>query len=231
MTIGIIGAMETEVTYLRSKMNTVTVNEICSMEYRLGTIDGCAHNIVLVKAGMGKVSAAVCTQVLIDRFGVDCVINIGVAGSLVPELKVGCVAISEDTVYHDVDSSAIGDEPGFVSGIDMKYFPCDEKLISVALNACANLGLYAIKGRIASGDQFIANNSVKERIVSLFNAVCCEMEGAAIAHTCYLNKVPVVIVRTISDGADDASDNTYADNRDNMANVGGKIAELMLKEI
>ncbi len=231
MTVGIIGAMEEEVTFFKEKMNLVTTKNICELEFYVGTIEQIPHNIVLVRSGMGKVNAAVCTQILIDMFAVDTVINVGVAGSLLPELGIGSVVISTDALYHDFDTSCLGDEPGVISRMDRSVFEADPHLIDLALEVAADIGIYAIKGRIATGDQFIGTPDVKKAIVDMFDASCCEMEGGAVAHTCYLNRIPFVIVRAISDNAEDGVDVDYPAFFKQSAVVAGAIIEGILKRL
>ena len=186
MTIGIIGAMEEEVTLLKESMNVVTTRNVIGCDFFVGSVEGSSHNIVLVRSGIGKVNAALCAQVLIDIFAVDSVINVGVAGAIDRTLKVGDIVISSDAIQHDFDTSALGDEPGYISRMDTSIFAADINLIDAATDAVEELGLVPNIGRIASGDQFIADLDSKHRIQTLFNPLCCEMEGAAIAQTLLL---------------------------------------------
>ena len=209
MTIGIIGAMEEEVTLLKESMNVVTTRNVIGCDFFVGSVEGSSHNIVLVRSGIGKVNAALCAQVLIDIFAVDSVINVGVAGAIDRTLKVGDIVISSDAIQHDFDTSALGDEPGYISRMDTSIFAADINLIDAATDAVEELGLVPNIGRIASGDQFIADLDSKHRIQTLFNPLCCEMEGAAIAQVCYFNHIPFLIVRAISDKADDSASMDY----------------------
>ena len=207
--IGIIGAMEEEVTLLKESMNVVTTRNVIGCDFFVGSVEGSSHNIVLVRSGIGKVNAALCAQVLIDIFAVDSVINVGVAGAIDRTLKVGDIVISSDAIQHDFDTSALGDEPGYISRMDTSIFAADINLIDAATDAVEELGLVPNIGRIASGDQFIADLDSKHRIQTLFNPLCCEMEGAAIAQVCYFNHIPFLIVRAISDKADDSASMDY----------------------
>mgnify|MGYP000406185537 CR=1 FL=1 len=207
MTIGIIGAMEEEVINLRESMDVISAKNVIGLDFYLGKLGG--KNAVVVRSGIGKVNAAVCTQVLIDLYAVDCVINIGVAGAIDKSLTIGDIVVSSDAMYHDFDTSALGDEPGIISRMDESFFPADEQLVKLAKETVEGLGYPVCIGRVASGDQFVASPELKSRIKSLFKPVCCEMEGAAIAHTSYLNKIPFVILRAISDNADDSGDVDY----------------------
>lgn len=231
MTIGIIGAMEEEITNILEDMNVVAAKNVLGLDFHLGTFNNSSHNIVLVRSGIGKVNAALCAQVLIDLFAVDAVINVGVAGAIDNNVKIGDIVISSDAVQHDFDTSALGDEPGVISRMDTSVFKADEHLIEVAENAVRNIGFPVFKGRIASGDQFVSSPEVKERIRTLFDPICCEMEGAAIAHTCYLNKIPFVIIRAISDNAEEGSDVNYARFFREAAVTAGRIIKNMVTEI
>ena len=207
MTIGIIGAMEEEVANLRESMDVISAKNVIGLDFYLGKLSG--RNVVVVRSGIGKVNAAICTQVLIDLYAVDCIINVGVAGALDKSLTIGDIVVSSDAMYHDFDTSPLGDEPGIISRMDVSSFDADEQLVKLAKETVESLGYPVCVGRVASGDQFVASPEVKSRIKSLFKPVCCEMEGAAIAHTCHLNKIPFVILRAISDNADDSGDVDY----------------------
>lgn len=141
MTIGIIGAMEEEVTLLKESMNVVTTRNVIGCDFFVGSVEGSSHNIVLVRSGIGKVNAALCAQVLIDIFAVDSVINVGVAGAIDRTLKVGDIVISSDAIQHDFDTSALGDEPGYISRMDTSIFAADINLIDAATDAVEELGL------------------------------------------------------------------------------------------
>ena len=200
--IGIIGAMEEEVQSLRSSMEIQEVKEIASMMFHKGILFG--KEAVVVRSGIGKVNAAVCMQILADYFQIDAVINTGIAGSLDAAIDIGDMVISTDAVQHDMDTSIFGDPIGQVPRMDTFSFPADAVLVAKATEANreANPDIHTFQGRIASGDQFISSQEVKDKIVELFGAKCAEMEGAAIAHAAYLNKIPCVIIRAISDKAD-----------------------------
>lgn len=201
MTIGIIGAMEEEVTSLRESMDVISVKNAVGLDFYMGKLNGVS--VVVVRSGIGKVNAAICAQVLIDLYAVDSIINVGVAGAIDKSLTIGDIVVSTDAVHHDFDTSALGDEPGVISRMDVSAFPADEELVNLAKETIESLGYPVFVGRVASGDVFVADPEVKAKIKNLFSPVCCEMEGAAIAHTCYLNKIPFVIIRAISDNADD----------------------------
>lgn len=207
MTIGIIGAMEEEVVNLRESMDVISAKNVIGLDFYLGKLSG--NNVVVVRSGIGKVNAAICAQVLIDLYAVDCIINVGVAGAVDKSLTIGDIVVSGDAVQHDFDTTALGDEPGVISRMDESVFAADEQLVNLAKETVESLGYPVCVGRVASGDQFVASPEVKSKIKSLFKPVCCEMEGAAIAHACYLNRIPFVILRAISDNADDSGDVDY----------------------
>ena len=207
--LGIIGAMDQEVSILKEKMEVKKIDRKASMEFHVGTLKG--KDVVIVKCGVGKVNAAVCTQILADCYHVDELINTGVAGSLDAEINIGDIVISTDAVHHDMDVSALGDPVGQVPRMDVFAFPADKELAEKAMqaNKKANPEIRTFMGRVASGDQFISKKEVKDRIVENFQAKCTEMEGAAIAHGAYLNHIPYVIIRAISDKADGTAQVDY----------------------
>lgn len=207
--IGIIGAMDEEVAVLREEMEVSETVSQASMTFNRGKL--CGKDVVIVCSGIGKVNAAVCAQILADRFNVDLLINTGIAGSLDAQIDIGDMVISTDAMHHDMDATVFGDAAGQVPRMDTFSFPADESLIEKAVKANeeANPDIRTFTGRIASGDQFVSSKEVKEKIVGLFQARCVEMEGAAIAHVAYLNKIPYVIVRAISDKADNSATMDY----------------------
>ncbi len=209
--IGIIGAMEEEVASLKEAMEIQEMAEYASMNFCKGTL--CGKDVVIVKSGIGKVNAAVCAQVLVDKYEVDILINTGVAGSLDASIDIGDIVISTDAVQHDVDATTFGDPVGQVPNMDVFAFPADQTLVekAKAANEKVNPEIQTFVGRVASGDQFVADQKVKDRIVNHFGALCTEMEGASIAHAAYLNKVSCVIIRAISDKADNSAQMDYPD--------------------
>lgn len=207
-TIGIIGAMEEEVAALRQKGEQITAKSIGTMDFYLLNFEG--KQLVVVQSGIGKVNAAICAQILVDHFGVDCVINVGVAGGLKKGLHIGDVVISKSVQQWDVDVSALGDPAGTIPRMETSIFPADDKLVDLAQQAGTVLeGKQVFVGHILSGDQFVASNDVKERLKTVFHGDCVEMEGAAIGHACFINKMPFVIIRSISDSADDDGSMSY----------------------
>ena len=203
--IGIIGAMEVEVASLKEMMTDVTIRTKASMEFNHGYLNG--KEVVVVRSGIGKVNAGICTQILVDDYGVDCVINTGIAGSLRNEINIGDIVISTDTVQHDMDATGFGYKPGVIPRMETSCFKADPDLVAAAKEACAKAvpEVRAFTGRVVSGDQFISDRAVKNRISQQFGGMCTEMEGAAIAQAAYLNKIPFVVLRAISDKADDSA--------------------------
>ena len=196
-TIGIIGAMEVEVKELKEQMQIMRQLTKAGMEFCEGILEG--QDVVVVRSGVGKVNAAVCTQILIDVFDVKAVINTGIAGSLKAEINIGDLVISSDLVHHDMDAVSFG------------YPKADKALADLAEKVCeeVNPEIQVFHGRVVSGDQFIADKETKENISTLFAGYCTEMEGAAIAQTAHLNEVPFVVLRAISDKADDSASMDY----------------------
>ena len=205
--IGLIVATIEEYEALQAVLGDMAQEEKAGLTFLTGEMAG--QEVVGVKAGIGKVNAALCTQMLIDMYQPQAIINVGVAGALNANLAVGDVVISRDTVQHDMDTTFFGDEPGFISGLGQIYFPADEKLIHQAQAAAEKLGLHYLIGRIVTGDQFIAKAEKKEWLIQQFAGDCTEMEGGAVAHVCTVNKVPFVIIRAISDGASDGAPMQY----------------------
>ena len=208
--IGIIGAMEEEVAHLKEAMQVEKTVERAAMTFVKGKLDG--KDVVVVRSGIGKVNAGICAQILADLFEVDTLINTGVAGSLDAALDIGDIVISTDAVQHDMDVSALGDPVGQIPRMDTFAFPADERLVQLAVQANeeANPDIHTFTGRVVSGDHFVSDGAVKERLVTQFQAKCTEMEGAAIAQAAYLNKISCVIIRAISDKADNSSTMDYA---------------------
>lgn len=207
--IGIIGAMDEEVEQIVAAMNIEKEETKACMNFKAGKLNG--KDVVVVRSGIGKVNAAVCTQILVDDFGADCVINTGIAGSLKAKIDIGDVVVSSDVLHHDMDATGFGYPKGQIPRMDTLSFKADERLVELASEACAvavpEIGVHV--GRVVSGDQFISDKNVKEEIVKNFDGYCTEMEGAAIAQTAYLNKIPFVILRAISDKADDSATMDY----------------------
>ena len=207
--VGIIGAMDSEVEYLKSQAEGARTCVVAGMEFVEGTLGGV--EVVVVRCGVGKVNAAVCTQALIGQLGATRVINTGVAGSLDDRIEIGDLVISTDALHHDVDATVMGYAPGEVPSMGIVAFEADAAMRAAALRAAAQAApdVHVFEGRVCSGDQFIGSAAAKARIIETFGGMCCEMEGASIAHTCHLNGVPFVIVRAISDKADDSGNVSF----------------------
>ena len=201
---GIIGAMDVEVASLKAAMEITSTKTVAGMEFCEGTLDGKA--VVVVQCGMGKVNAGICAHTLINDFGVTRVINTGVAGSLDNAIDIGDIVVSTDAVQHDYDVTPIGFARGEIPYTGLYAFPADEALRVLAVRAATEAvpEIKVFEGRVCSGDQFIASREQKETIIRNFGGKCCEMEGGAIAQACYLNGTPFVIIRAISDKADDS---------------------------
>ncbi len=228
--IGIIGAMDEEILSIKENMDVISTRNIIGLDFFLGKMNG--NNVVLVRSGIGKVNAAVCTQVLIDMYGVDYIINVGVAGAISKELEIGDIVISSQCIEHDFDTSALGDPVGFISRLNVSFFKADDELIEIAKQAGESAcDSKVVVGTIASGDQFIASNEKKSIIWKEFKASCAEMEGAAIAHTCFLNMIPFVIIRSISDKAEDSSEHDYEKFFRQSADIASKIVVSMTKSL
>ena len=205
--IGIIGALDIELERLIGAMREPAHREISGVPFTCGKLLG--KDVVIARAGVGKVNAAVCAQTMALIYEPELIINSGVSGALSPELRVGDVVIGTDVVQHDVDTTALGDEPGFVSTVDRLSFPLDNFASTAIAAAAEELGIRAVRGRIASGDQFVASTERKDEIVRLFSAVTCEMEAGAIAHVCFLNRIPCAVIRSISDGGNEEAPMSY----------------------
>lgn len=208
-TIGIIGAMELEVEKL---IDAMTEKEEVSFGKRLfykGKLNG--KNIVIARCGVGKVNAALTVQMMVDKFGITDIINTGVAGSLNEKIDIGDIVLATGAVYHDMEAVAFGYERGQVPQMDIFEFPTDLNLVDIAEKSClkVNPDINVFKGRIASGDQFIADKETKNTIKKYFNPMCVEMEGAAMAHAAYVNGINCLIIRAISDKADDSAEMDY----------------------
>ena len=206
--LGIIGAMEQEVETLLSLMENRKETQKAGSLFHDGILEGLP--VTVVQCGVGKVNAALCAQILCDCFGVTHLVNTGIAGSLCADLDIGDLVVSQDAMYHDMDAVAFGYPMGKVPGMDVTAFPADDTLMGYAFAAgeSVNPGHTRI-GRVASGDQFVASREVKQRIIQITKGLCTEMEGAAIAQTAYRNSIPFVILRAISDKADDSAEMDY----------------------
>ena len=206
--LGIIGAMQVEVEILLSCLENKTEKTFAGSTFYEGSLEGL--DVVIVQCGVGKVNAAICAQILCSCFGITHLVNTGIAGSLCADLDIGDLVVSTDAMYHDFDCNAFGYPSGKVPGMDVIAFPADETMVAYAFAAAeaVNPG-HTRKGRVASGDQFVCLQELKNRIIATTQGLCTEMEGAAIAQTAYRNRLPFVILRAISDKADDSAQMDY----------------------
>ena len=229
--IGIIGALEEEVAALKEKMELEEVLEKASMEFYKGTLQG--KSVVVVRSGIGKVNAGLCTQILVDVFGVDKVINTGIAGSLDAKIDIGDIVISTEALQHDVDATQFGYPLGQIPRMETLAFPADELMTKTAKEACeaVNPEIHVFTGRVVTGDQFVASREVKDHIKTNFDGLCTEMEGAAIAQAAWLNEVPFVIIRAISDKADDSAQMDYPTFERQAIQHSVRLVEEMLRRM
>ena len=207
--IGVIGAMEIEIEGLRAQMEEVREETVSGVRFTSGTL--CGREVVLCVCGIGKVFAAIAAEAMILHFGVTALINTGVAGSLNNALDIGDIVLSSCAQEHDMDVSPLGDPVGIIPRMEQSIFTADETLVSLAKSACekANPDIHCHIGKVVSGDQFIASAEKKNYLIETFHGDCAEMEGAAMAHTAYLNNVPFLIIRAISDKADNSGHMDY----------------------
>lgn len=228
--IGIIAAMaEERAAIFKYLTDTKVILEKAGLvfeEGRYGDLE-----VVVVCAGIGKVNAAMCTQILIDYCKPEVLLNVGVAGALDPVLKVGDVVISTDAQHHDMDCSAVGDPVGIVPRMKNSIFKADPELIELAKQIGEGMDLNVYCGKVVSGDQFIGSKEKKEYLYTTFNGMCAEMEGAAMAHVCELNDLPYLVIRSISDQADGEADITYEEFKDIAAERAGVLLQGMLEAI
>lgn len=205
--IGILSAMSVEIQGLMAQLEQAKEQTVGRMRFLQGTLHG--REVVLAECGIGKVNAAACAQTMILLYHPALILNVGVGGSLSSDLHYAEVAVARDLVQHDVDTTALGDDYGLVSTVNLVHFPCDERAVRLIADCVQEIGSRAVVGTIASGDQFVADHARKEFITSHFDAICCEMEGGAIAQVCYLNDVPCAVIRAISDNADEGAHEDY----------------------
>lgn len=226
MTLGIIGAMSEELEILLKDMKLESKNEKANMVFHKGQLWN--QEVVAVVCGIGKVNAAICTQILISEYNVDKVINVGVAGGISKDIYPGDVVIANNLVQYDMDTTAFGDPMGQIPRLDTFDFKCDEELVKLAENACKeNSEIKSSTGRIVTGDQFVASVEKVQCLEKEFGAAACEMEGGSIAHTAYLNNVPFVVIRSISDNANNGAHMDFAE----FTAIGVKNSTTILKSM
>jgi adenosylhomocysteine nucleosidase len=227
--IGIIGAMSAEVEALKAKIENPRTERISGAEFVSGRLSG--KDVVVAQCGIGKVFAAICAQTMILRYGATTLINTGVAGTLSDKIGILDFAISSGVVQHDMDTTAIGDAPGLISGINIVEIPAASSLCDVVVSTAIEQGNRAIAGIVASGDQFINNAERKAFIRDTFGAVCCEMEGAAIGQVCFVGGVDFVIIRCISDNASGEAEMEYPEMVKIAAVKSQQLVEAILERI
>lgn len=229
--IGIIGAMEEEVADLKAAMEDVRTETRAGMQFFLGKLSG--KDCCLVCSGIGKVNAAACAQLLCDRYGAEIVMNTGIAGALKPGIQIGDLVLSTDAVQHDFDCVGFGYPLGVIPRMETSAFPADERLVKLAEKCCREVlpEVPVHVGRVASGDVFVSSAETKARILGQYDALCCEMEGAAIAQTAYLNRVPYLIVRAMSDQADGSAPEQYDKFQDEAISRFVKLMLAMVKDL
>lgn len=229
--IGIIGAMDEEIQLLKQEMIISEIVNIANMEFYVGKLYN--QEVILVRCGIGKVNAAICTQILIGQFNVKAVINTGVAGAIHHELEVMDVVISTDVQQHDFDVTGFGYKIGEIPRMERSIFTADSSLVDLAFEASRNLLTEnkVMKGRIVSGDIFVSSGQLKDKLWTVFNGFCTEMEGAAIGHTCFVNGIPFVIIRSMSDKADGSAHVNFNEFVEKAAKLSKDIVRNMLTQM
>lgn len=229
--IGIIGAMDEEVAKLKEKMTEVEVKEKASMSFFEGRLNG--KRAVVVRSGIGKVNAAVCAQILIDNYKADMLVNTGVAGALHCELNIGDIVLSSDALHHDMDVTGFGYEPGMIPRMKESIFTADKNILLKTKEICekVNPEIKTHIGRVVSGDCFVSGSERKKYIFETFGGYCTEMEGAAIAQTSYLNNIPFLIIRAISDKADGSATMDYKEFEIKAIEHTVRLVEELVREI
>ena len=221
--VGIIFAMKEELEAVLKKMTLINEYKIFDLTFYECSFDN--RTCVLVESGIGKVNASRCTQVLIGNIKVDCILNVGVAGGVSEKLKIGDVVIGDKLIQHDFDLRPFNYERGYIPNVG-KYVYCDEYLVKLATEIKTKSKSYV--GTIASGDIFITERSMGEKINAKFDALCVEMEGASIAQTCYLSRIPFLVIRSISDSPNKEANNniTFDEFLEYSSNM---VAEFLIK--
>lgn len=201
--LGIIGAMDIEIEVVKKKIAAPVKTRAAGCEFAYGLIDNVP--VCVAVCGPGKVNAALCTQIMIDRFKADKIINLGVGCSLSPDVVIRNVVIADDVCQYDIDITALGEPRGYINGLNEIKIKTDPEMSEKLARAAVNSGEKIHRGTVASGDTFIADSSFKKVISEQFGAICGEMEGGAVGHVCRANNIPFAILRTVSDGGNEAS--------------------------
>lgn len=228
-TVGIIAAMQIEADGIRAAMENVKSELVSGIEFISGSIGD--KKVVLAKCGVGKVFAALCTEAMIIKYSPDCIINTGVAGTLDDSAHILDTVVASDVVQHDMDTSALGDPVGMISGIDIVNIPADSRVAKALKKGAEAAGAHCVSGTIASGDRFVGDTENKSRIKKLFGASACEMEGAAVGQVCFVNGVPFGVIRAISDGGDDGAHMDFPAFAEAAAKISSKAVFEFLKLI
>lgn len=230
MLVGIIGAMKVEVAELINNMEIERVDSFSSISFYHGKIKG--YDVIIAQCGVGKVHAAMCTQTMILKFCPDLIINTGVAGSLSPLLDVGDCAIASGVVQYDLDTTAVGDPLGMISGLEVIEIDCDQRIVQKLVEVVSSMeGTKYEVGLFATGDRFLNSKEAKDQVSSGFKAIAVEMESGSIGQVCYINKVPFGIVRAISDNADNTSHIDYSDFLVKAASKAALIVEEFVEAV
>jgi len=219
--LGIIGAMDVEVNSLKKMVANKTTESFADIEFVMGEIEG--NEVCIAQCSPGKVNAALCTQLMIDKFEINKIINLGVGCSLDEKVVIKDIVVADDLCQYDIDITALGEEKGLINGINMVKIDTDGALSSALEAAAKNCGCNVHRGTIASGDTFIGSTQLKNSINKDFGAICGEMEGGAIAQVCFINKIPFAVLRTISDGGDEAVQITYPELKEIAAEISCRI--------
>jgi adenosylhomocysteine nucleosidase len=228
--IALIGAMNEEIEMLVSRMEQVKESGKAGVTYREGLFLG--KQVVVCKSGVGKVNAAVTTQILIDRFAVEAVIFTGVAGALDPDLNIGDIVVSSECMQHDMDVTALGFPRGVIPYEEKSIFPAHSSLRELAVASAKTLFEGRVKqGRVLSGDQFIASREVVSQLHSELQGTCTEMEGAAVAQVCSMNEIPYVVIRSMSDKADGSAHMNFTEFTKLASENSYKIVEDMIRHL
>lgn len=228
--VGIIGAMDVEVERICKNVSGPILHQVCGLDFLEGFL--AETPVVVVRSGVGKVNAALCAQLLITKFKITHLINTGVAGALASGLNVLDLVISTEVMYHDVDATNWGYENCTVPGMP-RTFEANQELVKIAAAACEKLfpNKTIIQGIIASGDQFIGSNEMKNKIKELCNPACVEMEGAAIGHVASINRIPFVVIRCMSDMADDNGESTARFNEKEGGDISAQVVCAILQSL
>lgn len=230
--IGIIGAMDTEISLLNSVMENVRTEKIGMQTFYLGSCRG--TGTVISKAGVGKVNAAACASAMILRYGAEAVINTGVAGGVGTELEVGDTVIADSAIEYDLDYGELGDPRGTVFYPDSTsdvVIPLDSGLSGAIASAAAGLGIVPKRGIVGTADRFVSDLSVKADLSGRFGVSVCEMEGAAIAHVCRIYGVPCAIVRSVSDKADGTAGKDFGAFAEKSAEISSAVILQFLNDL